>query len=229
MRVEASTIEGILDEANSAVEEGSGLEGTGFWNAVATVKRDPALIPRFADRISEIDRRAFLSWALVTLPIVSGTVLMVIATVVGVGLIGSSFFTEDELTKLAVFAVGFGVVFVTTHGLAHLAVGRAVGIRFTHWFIGTIGRPQPGVKIEYASYLSTDPESRAWMHASGAIVSKAIPFLLLGVANAADLPSWALWALAAIGVVSVATDILWSTSKSDWKKFKRERRLAQAS
>ena len=229
MKVEASTIEGILDEASHAVDAGSGLDGTGFWKAVDAVKRSPVLIPRFAHRVSEIDRRSFLNWALITVPVVPGTVLMVLATIVGLGLIGFAYYTDDELVELLVFTVGLGVILVTTHGLAHLVVGRAVGIRFTHWFIGTIGRPQPGVKIEYASYLATEPGARAWMHASGAIVTKLVPFALIGAAIAAGLPAWVAWALAAIGVVSVVTDIFWSTSKSDWKKFNRERRLAQDS
>lgn len=229
MTVEASTIDRILDDANKAVEAERGLGGTGFWKAVTAVKKNPALVANYGQRISEIDRRAFLNWALVTLPVIPGTILVSLATIIGLGLVGYTYFAEDELVKLIVFVLGFGVLFVTTHGLAHLVVGRAVGIRFTHWFIGTIGRPQPGVKVEYASYLATPPESRAWMHASGAIVSKLIPFALIGAAIAAGLPNWVAWGLVAIGVVAIITDVLWSTSKSDWKKYKRERRFAQES
>lgn len=65
------------------------------------------------------------------------------------------------------------------------------------------------------------------MHASGAIVSKLIPFAFLGAALAADLPTWAVWALVGFGVFSVITDLLWSTKASDWKKFKREMALAR--
>jgi hypothetical protein len=102
-----------------------------------------------------------------------------------------------------------------------------VGIDFTHWFIGTIVRPQPGVKVDYSSYLRTPAMARAWMHASGAIVTKAIPVLLLGAAVAAGLPSWAIWGLVVISVATIATDVLWSTKSSDWMKFRRERRFAQ--
>ena len=229
MRVEASTIQRVLDDASEAVEDGRGLGGTGFWDAVSIVKKDPSLVPEYGEQISQIDRRAFTNWALVTVPVVPGTVLMTLATLAGLGLVGYAYIAEDDVVQLVVFFLGVGALLVTTHGLAHLAVGRAVGIRFTHWFIGTVLRPQPGVKVEYASYLSTPAESRAWMHASGAIVTKLVPFAMIGAAVAAGLPAWVSWGLAGIGVASIITDVLWSTSKSDWKKFNRERRFAQES
>jgi hypothetical protein len=67
------------------------------------------------------------------------------------------------------------------------------------------------------------------MHASGAIVTKTLPFLLIGAAIAADLPVWVVWLLAGFGVATIATDVLWSTKASDWKKFRREMRFSQES
>jgi len=81
---------------------------------------------------------------------------------------------------------------------------------------------QPGVKLDYATYLRAPATSRAWMHASGAIVTKLMPFVFLGAAIAAGVPVWVVWALVVIGLVEIAIDIVWSTKKSDWKKFKRE-------
>lgn len=225
--VEFSPIEEALAEAESAVGDGRGLAGTGFWPAVAKVKRRPELADRYAERIAVIDRTAFENWALIVVGIVGGTVLMVLASLAGIGLIGMAYFVAVDMARVAIFYVGFGILLVTTHGLAHLVAGRLAGIRFTHWFIGTIGRPQPGVKVDYASYLRTDAMARAWMHASGALVTKTIPFLLVGAAVAANLPAWAVWGLVAIGVVSIVTDVLWSTMASDWKKFSRERAVAQ--
>jgi hypothetical protein len=124
---------------------------------------------------------------------------------------------------------GTGVLLVTTHGLAHLVVGHLLGIRFTGWFIGTVSRPNPGVKTDYSTYLRAPAVSRAWMHAAGAIVTKLIPFLMIGVGLAADAPAWSIWALVAIGLIEIATDVLWSTSSSDWKKFKREMSFVQPS
>ena len=226
--MEPTSIEEALAAAETALARGEGLSGTGFWKAVARVKADPDLVDHYADRIAAVDRAAFERWALLKVPIGIGTTLAIVATAVGLGLIGWSYYTESELVTVLLFYAGFAALLVTTHGLGHLLVGRMVGIRFTHWFIGTIARPQPGVKVDYASYLRTPPMSRAWMHASGAIATKAMPFLLLGAVFAAGLPAWAIWLLVAVGVVMIVTDIAWSTKSSDWMKFRRERAFAQA-
>ncbi len=226
--VATPTIEDSLAAAERAVERGAGLQGTGFWRTVSLVKGQSELADRYADRIAAIDRAAFEQWALFHIPVGLGTTLMILATVVGIVLIGWAY-SLDGLSAVVVFYVGLGALLITTHGLAHLLVGRLGGIRFTHWFIGEIRMPQPGVKVDYSSYLRTDARTRAWMHASGAITTKLIPFSLIGAAVAADLPPWAVWLLVMIGAATILTDILWSTRSSDWKKFRRELRLAQSS
>lgn len=228
MSVTSTSVEESLDRAQAAVTAGDGLLGTGFWSAVATVKRNPELAERFADRIAEIDETAFRQWVLLTVPLGLGTALAVAASLIGIFLVGLAY-ALDGFLAILVFYAGLVALLASTHGLGHLVVGWAVGIRFTCWFVGRVTQPQPGVKVDYASYLRTNPKGRAWMHASGAIVTKAVPFLLIGAAIAADLASWAVWLLPVIGVGSIVTDLFWSTSKSDWKKFKREMSFAQAS
>lgn len=215
-------IEESLALAESAVAAGQGMGGTGFWATVERVKRDPELIDRYAGRIAAIDRKAFEDWVFFSVSVGIGTVLMTIATVAGVVLIGLSYVIDDDLLKVLAFLVGLVVLLATTHGLAHLVVGRIYGIRFTHWFIGSLAQPQPGVKIDYDSYLRTPPGHRAWMHASGAIVTKLVPFLLIGAAVAAEMPAWLIWGLVGLGVIMIITDVFWSTGVSDWKKFRRE-------
>ena len=143
-------------------------------------------------------------------------------------LIGWSYSLTDWW-QVIVFYVGVGALLTTTHGLGHLVVGAFGGMRFTHWFIGEITLPQPGVKVDYATYLTVPAHQRAWMHASGAIMSKVVPFALIPAAVASDQPSWVVWAVAAFGTVSVITDIAWSTKVSDWKKYRREMDLASGS
>jgi hypothetical protein len=65
------------------------------------------------------------------------------------------------------------------------------------------------------------------MHASGAIFSKLVPLVGLGIGWAMDAPTWSLLALGVLAVVQIVTDVLWSTKSSDWKKFNREMRLAR--
>ena len=65
------------------------------------------------------------------------------------------------------------------------------------------------------------------MHASGAIASKLAPFLALAFWPGSGAPWWSAAALIAIGVITIVTDITLSVTKSDWKKFKRERAVAK--
>src|SRR6185312_10683542 len=121
-----------------------------------------------------------------------------------------------------------GVIWsVSTHCLAHWAVGRAVGIRFTDYFLGGPFPPRPGLKTDYASYLRTPPASRAVMHASGAIATKLAPFVALAFWPGTAAPWWAAAALVLLGVVQVATDVRFSVRSSDWKRVRRERAIAR--
>lgn len=226
--VEPVAIEQTLNRADAAVDAGEGLGGTGFWKAVSEVKRSPELVDRFADRIAEIDRKAHSQWALLVLPLWLGTSIAVAVSLGGLGLVWWAYYL-DGLTASVVFLVGTGMLVGSTHGLGHLVVGRIVGIRFTSWFVAGVKRPQPGVKVDYSTYLRTPPRRRAWMHAAGALTTKLIPILLIGAAVAADLQTWAIVAIVVLAVVQVVTDVLWSTKAADWKKFKREMNFAQES
>lgn len=218
-----SEIDGVLAAAEKqiATRGTADLRSLGFWKTVGVVKRDPALVDRFADRIGAIDQAVFLAWAPLTIPTVVGTSLAVLATIVGFVLVGMS--GVNEPWDGVFFLTGTAVLLASTHGLGHLVVGRIVSIRFTVWFAG-YRRPQPGVKTDYATYLRAPARSRAWMHASGAIVTKAIPFLLLPVAIWSGIPTWAVIVLVVVAIGQVLTDVLWSTKASDWAKYKREMR-----
>jgi hypothetical protein len=214
-------------EVQIAVGDAPQLRGTGFWPAVRAVKNDTDLIDQFADRIGKVDRAAFNAWARLVMPIWIGTVLAIVGVLVGVSIIAASAVVPQW--NGIVFLAGTGVLIGTTHGLGHLVVGFIGGIRFYAWFIGA-GRPQPGVKTDYGTYLRATPRARAWMHASGAIVTKIVPFLLIPVVVAASaVPAWVTWALLALGVVQVLTDVLWSTKSSDWARFRREMVFHRAS
>jgi len=221
-------VEESLDRAEAAVVSGEDLSGTGFWRAVATVKQNPELVERYADRIAAIDDRAFRRWVLLTIPLWLGTTVALAALVAGVVLVGWAY-SLDGFAEIVAFYAGLLALLGATHGLGHLVVGWGVGIRFTCWFVARITQPQPGVKVDYSSYLRTAPRQRAWMHASGAMATKVIPFLLIGAAIAADLPVWAILLLPVLGVGMILTDVFWSTNASDWKRFRREMSFAQDS
>ena len=226
--MESSSIEGAFVKAETQVASGQGLAGTAFWTAVAAVKRDGELVDRYADRIAAIDQAAFAQWALLTIPKAVGTTLAFLGAAVGLVLVGASY-SLDGFLAIVIFYLGFGALLTTTHALSHLLVGQIFGIQFTGWFVASLARPQPGVKIDYATYLRAPARSRAWMHASGALVTKIIPFALIGVAIAAGLPTWAVLGLVVIGTAMIITDVLWSTTSSDWMKYRREMKFAQTS
>jgi hypothetical protein len=240
-------IEQFLARAEDVLAEGRSLKGTGFWPAVEAVKRDPVLIARYADRIAAIDRRAFEQGVKLRLPAAFGAVALVLMTAIGVMAVvmakkaGARVPTFGYLQSGAsidayhwpgfvpvAFLVGFGSLLIGTHSLTHWIIGRLVGIRFTHVFLGGPPPPRPGFKTDYETYLRTSPRKRALMHASGAIVTKMVPFALLPVSLSfyTSWP-WLMWILLAIGVVQIVTDVFLSTKVSDWKKVLRELRAAR--
>jgi hypothetical protein len=219
-------IESILADAEAEQAAGGAPDLRRFWRAVSAVKLDPALVDRFADRIAAVDSAAFAQWAPIRVPLWAGTALMSLGTVAGLALVAATYFLDDPWNGFAL-VVGTVVLVVTVHGLTHLVVGAIVGIRFTAWF-ATVRRPQPGLKTDYSSYLLTPAKRRAWMHASGAIATKVVPFVVLPVGPIAGAPWWATAAVLLLGIGQVTTDLLWSVKASDWKKFRREMAIARA-
>ena len=181
---------------------------------------------RYADRVARIDRTVFLDRVKVRFPAMLGVALLSAGSVVGLIILWVAAGQGHPLRELAVL-VGMGALLVCTHNLGHFVVGSLTGIRFTDWFADLPRRPQPGLKIDYASYLRAPARSRAWMHASGAIVTKIVPFAALLYAVAIGCEGWALLLLLVLGIVQIVTDLAWSVKASDWKKFRREMRLAR--
>ena len=202
------------------------LRALGFWRAVAAVKRRRELVDRYATRIATIDRAAFRRRVRLAFPVSLGVIALDIGLFGGLLLLGVATFIDHPWREIIVL-VAAGALDVTTHGLAHLAVGTLMGIDFTDWFADLPKRPQPGFKIDYASYLRASPRQRAWMHAAGAIATKLTPFLVIPYAVAIGTETWATLLLLALGVVQILTDALYSVRASDWKKFRREMRLAR--
>lgn len=223
--MDRNAVEQTLASVGEALAQGGDPDMKSFWKAVAAAKRDPEIRDEFADRIGELDRAAFERWALVIVPAAVGTALMVVGTLIGFGFVLAAYYVDDPWSWLFLLA-GTGITLTTTHGLAHQVVGALAGMKVTHWFIGSLGRPQPGVKLDYATYLRAPARARAWMHASGAIVTKLVPFLALGPALVIPVPTWVTVLLVVAGIGMIVTDVLWSTSSSDWKKFRREMRYA---
>lgn len=223
-----------LDRIEAAVDGGeTDLRRLGFWRVVGLIKRDDEAIERHADQVGWIDAKAFRAAPLIRLPLWFGLILMLAAVAVGVAAVfvaveaGANARTEEVTVGVALVVAG-GAWAAGLHSLTHVMVGRAVGIRFTHVFGRIPPPPLPGVKTDYATYLRASPISRAWMHASGAVATKLAPFLPLSFAPAVHAPWWSVAILIGFGLFQIATDVLFSTKTSDWKKVRRELAVARA-
>jgi hypothetical protein len=133
----------------------------------------------------------------------------------------------DGARRGFVLLAGTGALLGTSHGLAHVFVGRALGMRLACWFLNGPLRLQPGPKANYGSYLRVGPRTRAAMHASSTLVTKSIPFLVLGLARRHAMPRWVGPLLVGIGLAQMATDAAFSVRHSDWRKVRRELRIAR--
>ena len=216
-----------LDRIEAAVAAGDrDLRALGFWRVVGAIKRDRVAIVRHADQAGRIDTAAFRAGVRTRVRPWVGVVLMVLLSLAGiVGVVLAATWT-GTWAGLALLAAG-AAWSVGWHLPAHALVGWLAGIRYTDAFLGGPPPPRPGIKTDYGSYLRAEPSMRAWFHASGAIASKLAPFVALSLWPATNAPAWSAWALLALGVLQIVTDITLSTKSSDWKKFRRERGVAR--
>ena len=227
-----SQVEDVQDafaRIEGAVDRGeTDLSKLGFWRLLGTIKPDPLLAEHWAEQAGRIDRRAFEARVRHRFPVWLGNLVLVLGTLFGAACVVVALNASSEPVAGVALLVAGGTWTVSLHCLGHWVVGRLVGIRFTSYFFGGPPPPRPGLKTDYASYLRADPLERAWMHASGALVSKAAPFVALGFYPASNAPAWAAWSLVGLGLFTIATDMAFSRKTSDWKKVIRERRVARA-
>lgn len=232
MEAGATGLGAQLDGIEAAVAEGrSDLGDLGFWRIVGRIKRDPALVEAHADQVGRIDTRAFRNGVRLRVPVWLGNLLLVGATVFGAAAVVVARVAADagegDLLVGGALLVATGALALGVHAPTHWVVGRLIGMRFTDYFLGGPPPPRPGVKTDYATYLRTPAIRRAWMHASGALATKVAPFVVLALAPWGAAPWWSLALVGAIGIFMIVTDVLFSVSSGDWKKFLRERAIAR--
>jgi hypothetical protein len=216
-----------LQAIETAVEVGAtDLAALGFWRAIARIKRDAILVHAFAEQAGRIDTAAFRARVRWRVPVWVGLVLMLLVMALGVVAIVLAGIWTGTWAGLALITAGVAWS-IGVHVPAHWVSGRFAAVAFTDAFLGGPPPPRPGLKTDYATYLLADPSSRAWFHASGAIATKIAPFVAVAISPATNAPGWAVGVTAAYGVAAIATDVLFSTKSSDWKRFSRERAVAR--
>jgi hypothetical protein len=216
-----------LDRIEAEIVSGStDLAALGFWKVVAAIKRDRVAILEFADQAGRIDTAAFRARVRMRTRPWVGVVAMLALT--ALGFVGIWLAGEWTGVWSGLAMLGVGVAWaIGLHLPAHVFVGWLAGIRYTDAFLGGPPPPRPGIKTDYATYLRAEPSMRAWFHASGAIATKLAPFVALAFWPSTGAPGWSAWALLALGIVQITTDVLFSTKSGDWKKFRRERRVGR--
>ncbi len=217
-----------FNRIEAAVDAGeTDLRALGFWRLLARVKADAALSHHWAEQAGRIDRTAFEAHVRPRFPVWFGNLVLLLGAVAGAFAAGIAIGTTSETLAGLLLLFAAGAWTVAFHSPVHWLVGRMAGIRFTCYFFGGPFPPRPGLKIDYATYLSAAPGARAWMHASGAIATKLAPFVALAIWPATEAPAWAAWVLVAVAALLIANDIVFSTRSSDWKRVRRERRVAR--
>jgi hypothetical protein len=217
-----------FERIEAAVDAGeTDLRALGFWRLLAKVKTDQTLAAHWAEPAGRIDRRAFEIGVRFRLPVWFGNLVLMLGIAAGGAAVGIALTTGSP--ELAGWALVFAALdwSASFHTPAHWVVGRMVGMRFLAYYVHDLIPPVPGLKIDYETYLRTPPEARAWMHASGALASKVGPLLALALWPASGAPAWAAWVILGYAAFIIATDIFISTRKSDWKRFRREMRIAR--
>jgi hypothetical protein len=227
-QVREQDLTGELARIERAVDEGdTDLSALGFWRLVKRVKLSPEAVERYGEQVGRIDAVAFQQGVSRRFPVWLGNAVLTAGMAAGaLAIVFALRVSSPLLAGLALVAAG-GLWSVSSHDLAHWLVGRLVGIRFTDYFIGGPPPPRPGLKTDYASYLRTPAEHRAWMHASGALATKVSPFLPLLFWSASGASVWSALVLLAIGALMIVSDLVFSVRSSDWKKVLRERAIAR--
>lgn len=217
-----------LGQIEAAVLAGKAdLKALGFWKLVGRIKRDPVLVVAHADQVGRIDTAAFRAGVRLRVPVWVGNSALLAVIAFGTAALVVASEVEGTAAGLALLVAG-GAWSLGVHAPAHWFVGWLAGIRFTDYFLGGPPPPRPGIKTDYSTYLRAEPSLRAWFHASGALATKAAPFLAVALSPATNAPAWSVWLMAAYGVLQIATDLLFSVKTSDWKKFRRERAVARS-
>lgn len=166
-------IEGEVSKGNFALRE------MGFWKLVDAAKRDKNFAEKFADRIADIDRKAFKNRAWFTVSLTLGHAVELLGVILGIALLIAGLFYLDGAGAGISVILAAAIFSATLHPFAHYVVGRTQGIKFSYYFPDGPALIEPTLKIDYASYLRASAKGRALMHLAGPISTSLGPFVVL--------------------------------------------------
>jgi hypothetical protein len=150
---------------------------------VTAAKKDKKIARRYAGRLGELDRLAFIK-AVRVFPLRPGLISLLILSVASAYLASLG----GLLTIISAFVLYFSV-----HPLAHYIAGKAGRIDFSYLFFDGPLRMEPNIKIDYSTYLLASVRSRVAMHLSGIASSLLVVLFVFIYVYASGISGFALW------------------------------------
>ena len=138
------------------------------------------------------------------LPIWLGNTIEAMGILVGIGFLFSINLMAHPVLRFITTLASMVCFWYFPHCLSHFIIGRALGIRFTHYRITKsslaklkspfflsllLSFPTLGLVIDKNSLSRTVPLRRAMMHSSGVIASMLLPAIPL-IYSLSKMPSW---------------------------------------
>ena len=149
------------------------------------------------------------------LSLAQGASLCSVGVLFGLALLLAVPFAELLFVRILLSLASWFCLWFFSHDLAHHLVGKIFGIRFSYYYIGrsSITKlripvisevlakiPVLGIKIDSTSLAEVAPSRRGLMHASGAVSSMILPWIVVSTVYRLE-PFWvgALFTLLTIG------------------------------
>jgi len=163
--------------------------------------------------------------------------LLVLVAVVSALLLVYSRVSGNLVVQVITMLVSMGLVFYASHPLGHFFMARAYGVSTEYFFVGRsdfrklklkpmslVGglTPTIGTKLKKEELASLPPRKRGYVFGAGVIVSNALVGIQLVYVLVAgfSLPAVLLGAL--FFVVTLATELMFSTKVGDLGKMRKE-------
>jgi uncharacterized oligopeptide transporter (OPT) family protein len=163
--------------------------------------------------------------------------LLAVVTVLSALLLVYSKTSSNSVVQVITVLVSMGLVFYASHSLGHFFAARAYGVGTEYFFVGRsdfrklklkpmslVGglTPTIGTKLKKDELASLPPRKRGYVFGAGVIVSNALVGIQLVYLLVAGfgLPAVILGTL--FFVVTLATELMFSTKVGDLGKMRRE-------
>jgi len=136
-----------------------------FYALVKEIRKEPGAISTYAGRLGEINRLIFFSEHRFRVPMVLGTGIELLVFFLAAGL-GSATILQENSLAIVVAQV---LTVSTLHPLAHVLAGKSLGMGFLGYYFNGPMKIEPGVKVDYASFLVRTSKERAFFFFAGVL------------------------------------------------------------